>query len=78
MSTIEILNISGFTYPYDIYVCDSYATNCVFITTISTSVPPSISITLPSIFDTAPSLIIKIIESNGCIRQRLVSCVWTI
>lgn len=73
MSTIEILNISGFTYPYDVYICDSYGTNCVFISTISTSVPPYVSITLPTQFNTAPSLIIKIIESNGCIRQRLVS-----
>ena len=74
MQNVTISNISGLTQPYDIYACDVYGNQCVLIATIRTSVPPSIIINLPSMFDTAPAVGIKIITSDGCERLETVNC----
>jgi hypothetical protein len=75
MQTITISNISGLTQPYEIYVCDVYGNQCSQISTVNTSVPPSITLyNLPPIFNTAPSVGIKIITSDGCERFEVVNC----
>lgn len=73
MTQITINNISGSTLPFDIYVCDVYEYQCFFISTISVIVPPTVTITLPSTFDTAPAVLIKIIGSDGCEIKKIYS-----
>jgi len=74
MTSIEITDIPTGVLPYNVYVCNVYGTNCVFISTISSSVPPSITILLPTPFDTAPSIGVKIITNDGCVKFKILDC----
>lgn len=74
MTTIEISSIVGLTYPYNIYVCDVYGNNCILITTIFTSVPPTNTILLPPQFNTAPSVGVKVITLDGCETFKIIDC----
>jgi hypothetical protein len=74
MSTITINNINGVP-PYDIYVCDIYELNCTIVTSGVTSVPPPVTFSLPPKFQTAPTVIIKIIDSQNCIFRQNYTCV---
>jgi surface protein len=74
MTTIDITNIIGLSYPYDIYVCDVYGNNCVLLSTVFTNIPPSNTILLPPQFDNASSVGIKVITLDGCERFKIVDC----
>jgi hypothetical protein len=76
MTSIILNSITGLTYPYDIYVCDVYGNNCGYITQINTSVPSSVEIVLPPPFNTSPAVGIKIITSDGCVRFRVIDCIY--
>ena len=53
MTQIEILGVSGATYPLNIFACDVYQNQCILIATLY-SVPVSpIIITLPPQFDSS-------------------------
>jgi hypothetical protein len=70
---ITITNITG-TSPYDLYVCDVTNTLCVFISGL-TSVPPIYTFIVPPPLNTSGSLLIKIIDGDGCERFEYYSCV---
>jgi len=76
MTSITLNSIIGLTYPYDIYVCDVYGNNCGYIVQINTSVPSSVEVVLPSPFNMAPAVGIKIITSDGCERFRVIDCIY--
>ena len=76
MTSITLNSIIGLTYPYDVYVCDVYGNNCGYIVQINTSVPSSVEVVLPSPFDMAPAVGIKIITSDGCERFRVIDCIY--
>lgn len=73
MSLITIDSISGIP-PYQIYVCDIFEINCVFITTYVDYIPPSVSFPIPSGYTYAPILLIKIIDSTGCVYTQNYTC----
>jgi len=75
MTSIILNSITGLTYPYDIYVCDVYGNNCGYIVQINSSVPSSVEVVLPSPFDMASAVGIKIITSDGCERFRVIDCI---
>ena len=74
MTQIEIIGISGVTLPYELYACDIYGNQCVFIGSGDTVPPPSVFFTLPSQFDTAPAIGILMIDNNGCERFYVGYC----
>lgn len=74
MTSIEITNIVGLTYPYDVYVCNVYGLSCVLVATINTPVPASVTITLPPQFLMAPAVGIKLIASDGCEKFGIFYC----
>ena len=75
MTSIELTSITGsITTPYQIFACDVYGNNCILIATIGTTVPPSNTIILPSQFNTAPAVGIKIITFDGCERFEIFNC----
>ena len=76
MTSITLNSIIGLTYPYDVYVCDVYGNNCGYIVQINTYVPSSVEVVLPSPFDMAPAVGIKIITSDGCERFRVIDCIY--
>jgi hypothetical protein len=74
MNAITLYNIVGLSNPYTIYVCDVYGNNCILLATVSTTVPPYNQIILPQQFNTAPSVGIKVVTSDGCEIFRVINC----
>lgn len=75
MTQITINTISGTNFPYTIYVCDVYGSNCVLVSTILGTVPPSSSsFILPPPYDAVPSLMLKIIDNVGCEKSEIIIC----
>lgn len=68
------INVITGTSPYDVYVCDITNTICVYITGL-TSCPPSYTFTVPSPLNTSGSLLVKIIDGDGCERFELYTCI---
>lgn len=64
-TTVTINSITSGLTPYDIWVCDYCDGTCQFITTITNGDLPY-SFTLPSIYETYPNYVIKLIDDNGC------------
>jgi hypothetical protein len=73
MSRIEIYSITG-TTPISIYVADIYGNNETFLGTITGSTPPSSFFTPPTIFNTAPAIMLKLIDGNGCEKFKIIEC----
>jgi len=76
MTQIRIDGITGVTYPVDLYVADVYGNNRYFLATISSGpVPPELAYTtLPAIFDTAPSVMLIMIDANDCQTFEILPC----
>jgi hypothetical protein len=76
MSKIQVDLISGVTYPVDLYVSDVYGNNKTFVSTITSGpVPPIIDFTtLPAIFNTAPAVMITMIDANLCEKFEITDC----
>ena len=70
--TIEITGATG-TPPYSVYVCDSTFTYC-YVVTGSTMIPPTFIFDVPSPLDVASSVIVKIVDANGCETFEPYSC----
>ena len=60
---VTINSLTG-TSPYDVYVCDSVLTNCVYIATIN-STPYFFDVPAP--LDAQSELCVKVVDTNGCI-----------
>ena len=63
MQVIEINNATG-TAPYDVYICDVTITYCYLVGTGINSFPSYFD--LPSFLNGSQSVIVKLIDSNGC------------
>lgn len=74
MTAINIQSITGLNFPYTIYACDVYGSQCALIATLVTSVPPQNIIILPSQFNSVAAVGIKVIDGNGCERFEVVYC----
>jgi len=61
---ITINTITSGTSPYDIWVCDSCNGTCVYIDTTNT-IP--YTFTLPAVYETYPSYVVKLIDNNNCV-----------
>jgi hypothetical protein len=72
MQTIEITGATG-TGPYDVYVCDTTLTYCVLAGS-GVNFPPNFLYTLVYPLDIVNSVIIKLIDSNGCEFLQLYNC----
>lgn len=73
MNSVTINTISLNPY-YIIYVCDIYGNNCVFSSFIPQTVPPSITIGLPSQFQNVSAVGIKILNGENCEKFEVVLC----
>lgn len=74
MTNLVFSGVSGIDLPYNVYGCDIFGNNCVLIATISTPVPPTLTIQLPSIFETYPGLLIKISNCANCEHSEYSVC----
>jgi|694.fasta_scaffold79861_4 hypothetical protein len=75
MTQITINTVSGSNFPYTIYVCDVYGSNCVLVSTILGTVPPtSSSFILPPPYNAVPALMLKVIDNIGCETYKIIYC----
>jgi|TARA_R110000868_G_scaffold112105_3_gene302150 hypothetical protein len=64
-TNITINNVTG-AQPFDIYVCDSPITTCIYVSTINTvDIPYSFDI--PLIYSSLTEFIVKVVDNNDCI-----------
>ena len=77
MTQVRITEISGGTYPIDVYISDVYGNNQTLLGTINTGpVPPIIeyNTVIPSIFNTAPEIMLTLTDNNGCSIFKILQC----
>lgn len=70
MVLVTINTITSGTSPFDIWVCDTCYGTCQYIDTI-TSAP--YTFTLPSVYETYFTYVVKIIDDNGCVNCETLS-----
>ena len=77
MTQVRITDISGGTYPISVYISDVYGNNSTLIGTITPGpVPPTVeyNTTIPSIFNTAPQILLTLVDANNCSIFKLLDC----
>lgn len=74
MTQIEILGVSGATYPLNIFACDVYQNQCILIATLYSAPVSPVIITLPPQFDSSPAVGILIRDNNGCEKFEIGYC----
>lgn len=77
MIQVRITEITGGTYPIDVYISDVYGNNQTLLGTINPGpVPPIVeyNTVIPSIFDTAPQIMLTLTDNNGCSIFKLLDC----
>ena len=77
MTQVRITDISGSTaYPFSVYISDVYGNYQTLIGTISSAVPPTVeyNTVIPSIFNTAPEIMLKLVDANDCEVFKILQC----
>lgn len=77
MVQVRIESISGATYPVSVFIADYYGNNRTLIGTISAGpVPPQVNYntSIPSLFYTAPQIMLILRDSLGCETFQLLDC----
>jgi len=77
MVQVRITIISGGTYPINAYISDVYGNNQFLLGTINPGpVPPvqTYNSTVPTIFETAPEIMLTLVDANGCKVFKILDC----
>jgi hypothetical protein len=77
MVQVRIEGITGAVYPISVFIADYYGNNQTLIGTISSGpVPPQVSYntSIPSLFYTAPQIMLILRDSAGCETFQLLDC----
>jgi len=61
---VTINDVSGQT-PFNVYICNTGYTTCVYINTITSSDFPY-TFEVPSLFTTAINFTLKVVDDNSC------------
>lgn len=75
MTQIRISAVTGAT-PISVYVSDIYGNNQSLIGTITNTgvIPPDARFYPPSLFNSAPQIMLTLIDSNGCEKFKILDC----
>ena len=77
MAKISLTNVTGDT-PISVYVADYYGNNRQFLGIITGDttipVPPTVIYYPSSVFNSAPTIMLILIDSNGCEKFKLIDC----
>ena len=77
MAKISITNVTGDT-PLSVFVADYYGNNKEFLGVITGDtifpVPPDVEYFPNSIFNTAPTIMLILVDVNGCEKFKLIDC----
>lgn len=77
MTQVRITEISGGTFPVSVYISDVYGNNKFLLGTINSgTVPPVVTYnsTIPPIFNTAPEIMLTLLDDNGCEIFKILDC----
>lgn len=77
MVQIRIDLITGATYPVNVYIADVYGNNKTLLGIINAGpVPPEIryNSSIPTIFQTAPQIMLILEDSSGCETFKILDC----
>ena len=77
MIQVRITEITGGTYPINVYISDVYGNHQSLLGTINPGpVPPIVEYnnTIPSIFNTAPEIMLTLTDDNGCSVFKILQC----
>jgi len=77
MVQIRITEVSGGTFPINVYIADVYGNNNTYLGTIDPGpVPPVVTYNsiIPSIFSTAPQIMVILEDSNNCQVFKILDC----
>lgn len=74
MTSLQFSSIFGLTFPYTIYICDIFGSQCILVAYIDTNVPLNNLFVLPPQFNTAPAIGVKVITSDGCEKFKVLYC----
>jgi hypothetical protein len=77
MTQVRITDISGSTaYPFSVYIADVYGNNQTLIGTITTgtTIPVYYNTVIPSIFNTAPQIMLTLVDTNNCSIFKILDC----
>jgi hypothetical protein len=77
MTQVTITDISGGTYPISVYIADVYGNNRYLLGIIGTGpVPPSVQYNsvIPTIFNTAPEIMLLLVDDNDCEIFKILDC----
>lgn len=76
MIQIRITEISGGTLPINVYLSDIYGNNQSLLGTITSTVPPTqtYNSTIPTIFETAPEVMLTLVDANNCQVFKILDC----
>jgi hypothetical protein len=75
MVQVRITEITGGTFPIQAFISDIYGNNQFLLGTIS-GVPPTVyyNTTIPTIFQTAPEIMLRLVDANGCESVKILDC----
>lgn len=75
MTQIRIAAVTGAT-PINVYVADVYGNNQTLIGTITSTggIPPDAGFYPPALFNSAPQIMVKLIDNNGCEKFEILDC----
>lgn len=62
---ITINDISGST-PFDVYVCDTGYTTCIYVSTINSGDLPY-TFEIPPVYSSLSNFIVKVVDDNNCV-----------
>lgn len=78
MVQVRITGVTGGTYPINVFISDKYGNYQTLLGTITsgTTIPPTISYNsvIPPIFQTAPEILLTLVDSNNCQVVKLLDC----
>ena len=75
MTQVRIESVSG-AVPILVYVADVYGNNQSLIGTITNTgvIPPAARFYPPSLFNSAPAIMLKLVDINGCEKFVILDC----
>lgn len=75
MNQIRIEAVSGST-PISVYVADVYGNNTTLLGTITDTgvIPPAARFFPPALFSSAPSIMVLLIDNDGCEKFQILDC----
>lgn len=78
MVQVRIDSITGATLPVSVYISDVYGNYQTLLGTINSTVPPTVDYnsTIPSIFQTAPQIMLTLVDSDGCSVFKILDCIF--